>query len=266
MVINLTGTQRALAATGILLACGLGAYLVGTTQAHGSTPVVTLQPASGVTGANGTTSAADGITVTGTGTANGTPNELQLSLEVDTQADSVGSALDSANQDMTQVRDALSSHGVAATDLQTSGLSIQPNYANGSSTSISGYEATESLTAVLRDLGSAGQTISAATAAGGDSVRVDGVSLDLSDSGSSLLTTARGNAMSDAKAKASQYAKAARRGLGPVLSISEVTATPSPPTGQTAAGDGAARSSSPVPISAGSQQVSVTVTVVYALT
>lgn len=254
----LTTAQRTLAITGIIAACGAGIYALGTTQAGASTPQPVITPAGNAADAG---TAASGITVTGTGNAVGTPNELQLDLSVNTQAVSVSTALDEANRDMTNVRDALQAHGVAGADLQTSGMSIQPNYAQGGS--INGYQVTESLTAILRDMGSAGAVVTAAASTGGNATRIDDVSLALADPSDNLLSTARSNAMADAKAKAQQYAAAAGQTLGPVISITETpasTGASQPP----AAASGAAASPT-VPISAGSQQIGVTVTVTYAL-
>src|SRR5581483_6598532 len=125
VLVALTTIQRTLAVTGIVAACGAGVYALGTTQASGSTGQPVLPATTVATPAV----TANGITVTGMGNASGTPSELQLSLSVNTQAASVSTALDAANQDMSRVRDALSAHGVADADLQTSGMSIQPNYA-----------------------------------------------------------------------------------------------------------------------------------------
>ena len=105
------------------------------------------------------------ITVTGNGAVTGTPDELQLSLEADAQAASVSAALDSANQAMTAVRDALTACRVAPADLQTSGMSLRPQY-NQQGT-ITGYTVSESLTAELHYLATAGQTITDAVEAGG---------------------------------------------------------------------------------------------------
>ncbi len=259
----LTTTQRTLAITGIVAACGAGVYALGTTQAGAATqqPVITLAGKAASTDAT-----ANGITVTGTGNATGTPDELQLDLSVNTQAASVSTALDEANRDMTSVRNALRDHGVAGADLQTSGMSIQPDYDQGGS--INGYQVSESLTAILRDTGSvgiggAGAAIGAAAAAGGNATRIDDVSLALTDPSDNLLATARSNAITDAEAKARQYAAATGQSLGPVISITETPAS----TGidQPAAATSGAAPSATVPISAGSQQISVTVTVTYAL-
>jgi hypothetical protein len=253
----LTTAQRTLAIAGIVAACGSGIYALGTTQAGAATQ----QPAITVAGSSaGPGTAANGITVTGTGDATGTPNELQLNLSVNTQAASVSTALGEANQDMTNVHNALRAHGVADADLQTSGMSIQPDYAQGSS--INGYQVTESLTAILRDMGTAGAAIGAAAASGGNATRIDDVTVALSDPSDNLLETARSNAMADAKAKAQRYAGAAGQSLGPVISITEAPAG----TGVVQPTPASAAAASPsVPVSAGSQQVSVTVTVTYAL-
>lgn len=257
----LTTTQRTLIIAGLVVAGGAGVYALGTTQAASATtlrPVVTLS-------GTGTGAGTSGITVTGTGSSTGVPNELELSMSVNTQAGSVGTALSQANQAMSRVREALKAHGVADADLRTSGMSVQPNYAQGGGANqISGYQVTESLTATLRDMSGVGDTIGAATAAGGDAARVDGVSLNLSDPANSLLSAARTSAMADAKARAQQYAAAAGVSLGPVTSITETPASPVQPYAYGASG-AAASSAASVPISTGSQQISVTVTVTYAL-
>jgi uncharacterized protein len=198
------------------------------------------------------------ITVTGTGTATGTPNQLVVTMGVQVSAGSVSTALDAANQAVSQVTAALTERGVAAADLQTSGLSIYPNYEPGSPVPVS-YQVTESLTATLDQIGAAGGEIEAAVRAGGNAITVDGVSLNLTDDGP-LFAAARSSAVRDARAKAGQFARAAGEPLGQVLSITSDTISNPPVFTPNAA----ASAGSAVPISPGSQQVSVSVTVVYA--
>ena len=198
------------------------------------------------------------ITVTGTGTVTGTPNQLVADLGVQVTGGSVSSALDQANQVTSQVTAALGAQGVPAADIQTSGLSISPNYQPGGQVPDS-YQVTESLTATLNQVGAAGRQIEAAVRAGGNAVTVDDVSLNLTDDGP-LLAIARGNAMRDARAKAGQFARAAGETLGQVLSISPVASSSPPVFGPMNSAAGSAA----VPISPGSQQVTATVTVVYA--
>ena len=120
----------------------------------------------------------------------------------------------------------------------------------------------ENLSATIHDLAKAGAVLSAAVDAGGNAVRVDSVSVALDDT-SGLVGGARASAVDDAKTKASQYAEASGRTLGAVVSITEVVSTPTPMYGYVQATT-ALRADSPVPIQAGSQDVSVQVTVVYA--
>lgn len=230
---------------------GFGALMLGAVPAYAA---VTPNPAAGVM-------AAPSVTVNGTGTASGTPDELLVSLDVQTGADSVSAALDAANQEMKLVQDALGANGVARSDMQTSGMSVQPSY--GQQGNITGYQVGESLSAVLHNLPQAGETMTAAIAAGGNAVRIDTVSLDISDK-SALLAKARASAMADAKLRASQYATEAGRKLGPVITISEVNDT-SPPIPLPGAMLGTANARSAVPIAAGTQKVTASVTVTYAL-
>jgi Uncharacterized conserved protein len=120
----------------------------------------------------------------------------------------------------------------------------------------------ESISAKLRNLGRAGDAIGQAVGAGGNAVRVNGISLDLEDTGA-LVSSARDRAYADARAKAEQYAKAAGRSLGDVMSITEDVSTPSPIAVPYAAGDSAKSAS--VPIQPGSQDVDVSVTVVFTM-
>jgi hypothetical protein len=205
------------------------------------------------------TTGAARITVTGTGNVTGTPNQLVLAMGVQVNGSSVGSALGNANAAVNRVTAALRADGVAAADIQTSGLSIWPNYPNNSQTP-NGYSVTESITATLNSLAAAGRQIDAAVHAGGNATTVSGISLNLTDT-SALLASARARAVADATAKAGQYAKALGEPLGPVLSITDqAAAQPFPVYG--AASSASEKAS--VPISPGTQQLSVSITVVFA--
>lgn len=200
------------------------------------------------------------ITVTGNGTVSGTPNQLTLGMGVQASAASVAAALQQANAAVRRVTAALRARGVAAGDIQTSGLYIQPSYPASSSVP-SGYGVSELLTATLTHLAVAGGQIEAAVRAGGNAATVNNVSLSLTDT-SVLLATARARAIADARVKAAQYAKALGQPLGPVISVSDQTsAMPLPMY----AGAASPAAKSAVPISPGSQQLSISVTVVYAL-
>jgi len=201
-----------------------------------------------------------GITVEGRASVAGTPDTLRLDMSVVVSALSVSAALASANRSANAVQRSLLGSGVQKKDLQTSGLNISPDYdfSTAGAPRLKGYQVTESLTAKLRDLGRAGDAIGKAVGAGGDAVRVNGISLDLEDN-SALVSAARDKAFAQARAKAEQYAKAAGRTLGDVVRIAEDVAGSSP----TPFAPAQARAS--VPIQPGSQDVSVSVTVVFAM-
>jgi hypothetical protein len=126
-----------------------------------------------------------------------------------------------------------------------------------------GFDVFETVAVTLRNLSDAGATISDAAAAGGDATRINGVSFAVDDH-SALLTQARDAAFADAKAKAEQYANLAGRSLGKVSMVTE---------GQSNSGGGVVypmardemSAGSPVPIAAGSQDVTLTTNVTWEL-
>lgn len=259
MAVSFTPAYRALAVGGLAAAALIGAFALGGSQGSAATsPSPGQTPAGAQPAVLTAASQSARITVTGTGNVTGTPNQLVLAMGVQVNGSSVGSALGSANAAVNRVTAALRAGGVAAADIQTSGLSIYPNYPNNSSTP-DGYSVSESLTATLNSLAAAGTQIDAAVHAGGNAATVSGISLNLTDT-SALLAQARARAVADATAKAGQYAHALGESLGPVVSITDqAQAQPLP---EFAAQASAAKAS--VPISPGTQQLSVSVTVVFA--
>ncbi len=250
MAISISPGYRA-AAIGVASAALLvGAFSIGNSRGGGS-------PAAQAATLTAAPSSSARITVTGVGTVTGTPNQLMLSMGVQVNGASVSSALAQANAAVRAVTAALLDRGVAAADIQTSGMSIYPNYQGNSQVPV-GYGVSESLTATLNNLSAAGSQIEAAVHAGGNAVTVNNISLNLSDDGA-LLASARANAVTDAHAKAAQFARALGEPLGQVISISSADqAMPIMYGAQASAAKGS------VPISPGSQQVSVSITVVYA--
>jgi uncharacterized protein YggE len=254
MPLRLTVTQRALAAGVAAAGLLIGAFTAGGARGDAATlPGRTVAAQAAAPGAR--------ITVTGTGTVSGSPDQLMLYMGVQANGSSVSAALQRANRAVSAVTRALARTGVRASDIQTSGLSIQPDY-TGSSTVPAGYGVSESIDVTLRTLAAAGAQISDAVRAGGNATQVDGVSLNLNDT-SSLLATARAKAAADARAKAAQYARALGLSLGPVVSVSEQHPAPALP--MFAAPSAGRATPSPVPVSPGSQQLTVTVTAVFAL-
>ena len=174
MALSVTSSQRG-AVIGVAAAVLLtGAFAAGT-GLGGSTPAAASGPAGSqamLTGQAVTSGSGARITVTGTGNVTGTPDQLMLSMGVQTSGGSVATALARANHAVRAVTAALTRTGVRASDIQTSGLSIQPDY--GSSPVPDGYGVSESIQVTLRSLAIAGTQIKTIDSQTGDFTRDGG--------------------------------------------------------------------------------------------
>lgn len=196
------------------------------------------------------------ITVVGTGKVKGTPDVADLTIGVEAHAVSAVQALQTVNERARKVIDALHDAGVEDADIQTNGLTVGPTYDDRSH--IDGYQASNTVVARIRDLTKAGPVVDAAADKAGDDIRVSGITFSIDDD-SDLLAQARAKAVKRARAQAGQLADAAGVSVGDVLTIEEQTSyAPSP---SYSAADAAASA----PVSPGTQTLSVTATVVFAI-
>ncbi len=198
------------------------------------------------------------ITAQGVGKVTGTPDVMTISLGVETRASSAKEALEQNNAVAAEVISVLKSSGVDPADLQTSQLSVSPTY--GDNNTITGYQVTNSVTAVLRDIAGAGAVIDAVGQKAGNAARVQQLSFSIDDD-SELRAAARADAVKQAQAQAKQLADAAGVKLGAVHSI--VESSGSVPMPIYAAADSAGAAAASVPVEPGSQELSVVVQVVY---
>ena len=200
------------------------------------------------------------ISAAGTGVVSGTPDLLTVSLGVNSRGATAGEALNNANQHANDLIGTLKAQGIDPKDIATSGLSISPVY-DDKGQQITGYQSSNLVTAKLRDLTRAGAVIDAAAAAVGNDIVLNGVDFSIENT-SGLFAQARKQAVDAARTQAEQLAQAAGVRLGPVQSITESAQEiprPVPAAGKTADAAG----SLAVPIEPGSQQVSLTVEVVF---
>src|SRR5579875_318136 len=207
-------------------------------------PTLTSATGAGAPTLTAATGTSPGPTVTtvGTGTVTGTPDEMTVTIGVQATGIHAADALQEDNARARAVQAALMRDGVGSADMQTSDLSLyQQDPSSGG-----GYQAQDTITATLRQLGSAGAAIDDAIAAAGDAGRLEGVSFAFSDD-SSLLARARQAAVADARAQAEQLAAAAGDTLGGLVSLSESQPAPGPYP-MPLAGGVAASASSPAPV------------------
>lgn len=212
------------------------------------------------------------ITVTGHGTARRVPDVMRVDIAVESRADRVAVAYGQAGQRIAAVTAALRGHGVRAADIGTSRLSVrtETTWQQDRGAQIVGYVADAALVVSLRELGDDADPgpaaiIAAAVEAGGDDVRLGGLTFGLADP-EAVLVTARDAAWENALAKARRYAERAGRALGPVRDIAEVAAAgaPVPQIRMVSAAAGGAESGS-VPVELGESEVGAHIQVTWEL-
>ncbi len=200
------------------------------------------------------------ITVTGQGSVNSVPDMATISMGVTTQAKTAAAALNGNSVDTSAMLAVLAQEGLAAKDIQTSGLSLSPiwnnrNSGNATNPTIVGYSASNQVTIRVRDLARLGAILDTVVQAG--ATQFHGLSFGLQDP-VPALNTARIDAVKDAGRKAALYADAAGISLGSILEINESSNSPGRPV--------MAREmamSSPVPIAQGEISISASIVIVY---
>lgn len=203
------------------------------------------------------------ISVSGTGLVVVSPDIADLRLGVTVTKGSVKAARAAAAESMTAVIAALKKLGIADADLQTTGLSLQPNYDytnNDNPPRITGYTLSNGVSVTIRDLDKIGDVIDDGLAAGATSL--DGVTFRVDDP-AKAQAQARTQAMAQAKAIADTLASSAGVSIIGVASISETSAPTPYPVFYDAARAGALAADTSTPINVGTNDVTVTVSVVY---
>lgn len=201
------------------------------------------------------TATGDTVTVEGTVTVTAVPDQAEFDFTVQTKATTAAAALGRNATDTKAVIAAVEGAGVAAANIQTTQVSLDPVTSNDGA-SIVGYTASDSIAVTRLAIAKAGAVVDAAVGAGANGV--SGPSLTLSGQ-DALYDSALKAAVAQAKTKAQALADAAGRTLGGVVSIVEGGGQAPVPF----AVSGGAKDSTP--IQPGTEDVQATVTVTYAL-
>lgn len=256
--------KKSLVALGAVGAAVVGLGLGGSASAStppsstpvSSTPESSAPPTAPPAAAQGT------ITVTGVGKVTVEPDMALLTLGVQATAPTGAEAMEQLNADSNALTDALEATGIAAEDIQTSGLNLWSMFADDGIT-VAGYQASLNVNVTIRDIDTIGSTIDAAQEAVGDGFTIGGVQFSFADP-ESVLQEARADAVANAQTIAGQYADAAGLTLGGVVSIVESPGTDSPVLFGRA--DMMASPAASVAISPGTLDLSVTISVTFATT
>jgi len=254
---KLTISVRGLVVTAAVLLALAAAYVLGTGGRVGTPARAADEPAPDERV----------LTVTGSGQATAVPDQLSFQLSASAKRTELDAALADASRTMKRSLAALGAFGVAAEDVQTTGLQMNPEYAYHAYAppTLTGYRVTQIARVLVKQLGKAGKAISAVVTAGGNGVRVGGIRLRVGDP-DAVLAQARAKAVQEATAKAQQYAEATGQALGQVVDLREVSAAAPQPReldyGRAALADTLA-SFKALPIRAGEDQLKVTVQIVW---
>jgi uncharacterized protein YggE len=167
------------------------------------------------------------ITVVGQGTARVEPDIAQVSIGVETSAETIGEAVAENKVRMDAILQALTGAGIAEKDIQTMNYSIQldrypepmprTDASEGEPKPL--YRVSNMVTVTIRDLEKAGEVLDIVVEAGANNIW--GISFSLEDP-ATAQADARAKAMTDAQARAEALAELSSVKLGPVMSISEV--------------------------------------------
>lgn len=207
------------------------------------------------------------LTMAGTGEATAVPDELAFALEVAATRSDLETALDDTSRITDRVLRSMTRFGVRRRDVQTTGLSMYPvyDYHVNAPRTLRGYRVSQRAEVLVKDLEQGGQAVSAAVAAGGNTVRVDDIRLRVGDP-EAVMRKARDAAVAQASAKAEQYAAAAGQELGAVRTLREVRSSDPAPVWDRGLEVRSFRGSldaTALPIRAGRDVLSVTVQVVW---
>jgi uncharacterized protein YggE len=198
------------------------------------------------------------ISVTGEATVSVPPDLAQVDGGVTSEARTAREASEANNAAMGKVLLALKAAGIGERDVQTSRLSLQPQYPPNRTglSAIIGYRASNRVTIKVRDVSKVAGTIDTLVGAGAN--EIGGINFMVRET-SKLLDEAREKAVADARRKAEIYAKAAGVTLGAPLSISEEgNAPPQPYRARMSA-------SMAAPVAQGEETLTVTVSVSWAI-
>ncbi len=166
------------------------------------------------------TSTAPTLSVAVEGHVDRAPDVADLGGGVVTTAATAAGTMAANASKMTAVVAAVRNAGIAERDIQTSGLSLQPQYKyeNNQPPALTGYQATNSVALRVRKLADAGRLVDALVAAGANQITGPNFRVDAADA---ALDAARSAAVATARARAELYAKAAGLHVKRIVSIAE---------------------------------------------
>lgn len=203
------------------------------------------------------------VTASGSGTIQAAPDEATMSFGVAQTGRDPKQLLADTSKAASKIVAALKKAGVAEKDIQTQSVNLYPQTTfDGGKTVVTGYEASISVTAKVRDLATLGKVIDAGNAAGANTM--SGPSFGLAED-SPQTAAALQKAVADARRNAESMAKAADKSVGKVLTMTDGGVSPVQPYPMAFADSASGMKSAEVPINPGQLDVNSSVVVTFEL-
>jgi uncharacterized protein YggE len=215
--------------------------------------------------AEGSRAATTLVTVSAYAEARRAPDIATLSTGVMSLGADANGAIRRNAEQMTRVVAAIRAAGIADKDVQTSGVSLNPDYQYLSNRPprIKGYYASNTVNVTVRDIGRLGGILDALVATGAN--QINGPMFEVEDK-DAVLDEAREKAMAKARARAEGYARRLGLRVLRVVSIDETGGRGAPLTVHTrAVMEQAAAGNASAPIAPGENVLGLGLDVVYEL-
>jgi uncharacterized protein YggE len=200
------------------------------------------------------------VSVNGTGKVTYVPNLVYVSVGVSNDGKTAAEAWQKNEEVVKKLFAVLKTFGIDPKDMKTAGLNIAPRYVTHQDREpeLVGYTASYDLSVTVRKLDEAGRVLDALVDNGAN--RRMSLAFGHSDI-EQMMDEARTKAAADARKKAELYVTAAGGSLGQLLSVSEGQAF----APQYFAYERLAKADAGLPIAAGTQDLTVNISVVYAI-
>jgi len=160
------------------------------------------------------------LDISATGEVSRVPDVAIISTGVVTRASTASAAIQQNAQRMERVRAALKRAGIEDRDIQTSTLSLNPeyNYQQNQAPKLTGYQASNQVSVRFRDIGETGKILDALVSEGANQISGPNLTIDKPEA---ALDEARVKAIATGRARADLYARALGMRVVRLLSVSE---------------------------------------------
>lgn len=187
----------------------LAAAMLAVPAAASAQSAVQVQPIAGTR-----------LDISATGEVSRVPDVAIISTGVVTRASTASAAIQQNAQRMERVRAALKRAGIEDRDIQTSTLSLNPeyNYQQNQAPKLTGYQASNQVSVRFRDIGETGKILDALVSEGANQISGPNLTIDKPEA---ALDEARVKAIATGRARADLYARALGMRVVRLLSVSE---------------------------------------------